>query len=93
VTLGGLKSNLLLKAESTLNSEQVAQGFTNSKSMLTILNYLIFLYAAKNGFQADLFHDFLRDQPEVVWIVLLAIFEDRTFGFLQSSGTSLPRSL
>lgn len=61
VTLGGLKSNLLLKVESTLNSEQVAQGFTHSTPMLTILNYLIFLHAPRSGFQADLLHDFLRE--------------------------------
>lgn len=78
MTLGGLKSNLLLQAETTVNSEQLSQGFTHSKSILTILNYLIFLHAART----DLLHDFLRKQPEILWFVLLAIFEDRTFAFL-----------
>lgn len=91
--LGGLKSNLLFKAESTVNSEQVVQGFAHSKSMLTVMNYFIFLCAPRGGFQADLFNDFLREQTEVRCIVLLSIFEYSTVAFLQSSGVSLPQYL
>lgn len=61
MTLGGLKYNLLFKAESTMNSEQVVQGFANNKSMLTVVNYFIFLCALRSGFQAGLLKDFLRE--------------------------------
>lgn len=91
--LGGLKSNLLFKAESTMNSEQVVQGFAHNKYTLTVANYFVFLCAPRSSFQADLFKDFFREQTEVHSIVSLYTFEYSTFAFLQSSGASLLQSL
>lgn len=73
VILGGLKSDLLFKTESTVNSEQVVQGFAHSKSMLIVMNYFIFLCAPRNGFQADLFNDFLRELKFAVWCFFLLL--------------------
>jgi len=49
--------------------------------MLTTPDNLLFLHFLRDDIQSELFHDLFRDgggcgQPVVLWVLLLALFED-----------------